>query len=117
MRVKGGFKGRRRHKRLLKLSEGFQGRRRNCFRLAKLGVQKALQYAYRDRRVKKREFRALWVVRINAATRAHGLSYSRFIRGLKMAGVDVDRKILAELALRDPGAFSAIVDKAKAAAA
>ena len=114
MRVKGGVRTRRRHKRLLKLSEGFKGRRRNCFKHAKLGVKKALQYAYRDRRVKKREFRSLWIVRINAATRQCGLSYSQFIRGLRSAGMDLDRKVLADLAVRDPSAFGSIVERARA---
>lgn len=115
MRVKGGFKTRRRHKRLLKLAEGFRGRRKNCFRLAKLSVQRSLVYAYRDRRVRKREFRALWIARVNAGVRACGLNYARFMRGLKQAGIELDRKVLADIALRDPGAFSGIVEQARAA--
>lgn len=115
MRVKGGFKTRRRHKRLLKLSEGFRGRRRNCFRLAKLAVQRSLVYAYRDRKVRKREFRSLWIARVNAGARAGGMSYSRFLRGLKKAGIELDRRVLADIALRDAQTFSGIVERAKAA--
>lgn len=113
MRVKGGVVSRRRHKRLLKLSEGFRGRRRNCYRLAKLAVQKSLKYAYRDRRVRKREFRGLWITRINAAARNCGLSYSRFIRGLQQAGIELDRKVLADLAMRDPQMFAVVAERAK----
>ena len=115
MRVKRGFAGRRRHKRRLKLSEGFRGRRNNCFKHAKLGVQKALKYAYHDRRVKKREIRGLWIVRINAAARKFGLSYSRLMNGLKRAEIDVNRKILADLAVRDSKSFEALAEKARAA--
>ena len=115
MRVKRGFASRRRHKRRIKLAEGFRGRRNNCFKHVKLGVQKALRYAYRDRRVKKREFRALWITRIGAAARLSGLSYSKFINGLKKANIDLDRKILADMAISDAKAFSAIAEKAKAA--
>lgn len=115
MRVKRGFAGRKRHKRRIKLAAGFRGRRNNCFKHVKLAVQKAMKYAYRDRRVKKREFRALWITRISAAARLSGLSYSRFINGLKKAEIDLDRKILADLAVNDAKAFSAIADKAKAA--
>lgn len=117
MRVKRGFASRRRHKRMLKLAEGFYGRRSSCFKLAKRGVQRALKYAYRDRKVKKREFRMLWIARINAAVRPAGLSYSRFMSGLKQARIEVDRKILAELALNDPQAFGAVVEKARQALA
>ena len=117
MRVKRGFAGRRKHKRMLKLAEGRIGRRGGCFKLAKRSVQKGLKYAFRDRRVKKREFRALWIVRINAASRLAGISYSRLIRGLANAKIEVDRKMLAELAVNDPAAFAAIADKAKAALA
>lgn len=117
MRVKGGVVTRRRHKRMLKLAEGYKGRRKNCFRLAKLAVQHGLVYAYRDRKVRKRDFRSLWIARINAGTRQCGLSYSRFLRGLKVAGIEIDRKILADLAAKDFGAFSAVVEKAKAALA
>lgn len=114
MRVKRGFASRRRHKRRMQLSEGFRGRRNNCFKHVKLGVQKALQYAYRDRRVKKREFRALWITRIGAAARLSGLSYSKFMNGLKKAQIELDRKILADLAVNDARTFSAIAEKAKA---
>jgi large subunit ribosomal protein L20 len=99
----------------MELAEGFRGRRKNCFKLAKLSVEKALQYAYRDRRAKKREFRALWIIRINAAARLCGLSYSSFIRGVSQAGIDLDRKVLAELAYSDPAAFAVVAEKAKAA--
>ena len=115
MRVKRGFASRRRHARRAKLAEGFRGRRNNCFKHIKLGVQKALKYAYRDRRVKKREFRSLWITRINAAARLSGLSYSRLILGLRKAEIDVDRKILAELAVSDAKAFASLADKARAA--
>lgn len=114
MRVKRGFTSRRRHKRLLKRAEGFRGRRKDCFKLAKTAVQKALQHAYRDRKAKKREFRALWITRINAACRLAGISYSRFIAGLKSAQIEVDRKVLAQLAVIDPTSFAAIAEKAKA---
>ena len=115
MRVKRGFTSRRRHKRMAKLAEGFRGRRRNCFKHIKLGVQKALQYSYRDRRNKRRELRALWIVRIGAAARLSGVSYSKFISGLKKAEIDLDRKILADMAVNDAQAFAAIAEKAKAA--
>ena len=117
MRVKGGFRARRRHKRLLKAAEGFRGRRKNCARLAKLAVQRSMIYAYRDRRAKKRDFRSLWILRINAAARLNGISYSRLVRGLKNANIDLDRKILAELAVNNSNAFSAVVERAKAALA
>ena len=117
MRVKRGFASRRRHKRLMKKAEGFRGRSKNCFKVAKTKVQKALRYAYRDRRVKKRTYRTLWNIRINAAVRPLGLTYSKFIFGLKKAEIDLDRKTLAEFAVRDPGAFAAVVDKVKAALA
>ena len=115
MRVKGGVVTRRRHKRLLKLSEGFKGRRRNCYRLAKLAVQRSLKYSYRDRRVRKREFRALWITRVNAAARVCGLSYSRFIRGLAQAGIELDRRVLADIAMRDPNMFAAVAEQARSA--
>ena len=104
-RVKRGTKTRRRHKKLLKLAKGNVGGRRRGYRQARETVEKGLVYAYRDRKVRKRDFRSLWIVRINAAARLHGLSYSRLIEGLKKAGVDLDRKVLADLAVRDPGAF------------
>lgn len=113
-RVKRGTKGRQRHKKILKLAKGNVGGRRRGYRQARTTVEKGLTYAYRDRKVRKREFRGLWIIRIGAAARAHGLSYSRFIAGLKKAGVDLDRKVLADLAVRDPGAFG---DLARIAAA
>jgi large subunit ribosomal protein L20 len=115
MRVKRGFAGRRRHKRRLKLAEGFRGRRKDCFKLAKRAVEKALQFSYRDRRAKKRDFRGLWIVRINAAARINGLSYSRFIQGLSKANIALDRKVLAEIAYSDPASFAVVAEKAKAA--
>jgi large subunit ribosomal protein L20 len=115
MRVKRGFASRRRHKRRLQLAEGFRGRRKNCFKLAKRSVEKALQYAYRDRRAKKREFRSLWILRINAAARTCGISYSRFIRGMSQAGIELDRKVLADIAYTDPASFAVIAERAKAA--
>lgn len=115
MRVKRGFAGRNRHKRRLKLAEGFRGRRNGCFKLAKLAVEKALQFAYRDRRAKKRDFRGLWIVRINAAARINGLSYSKLVLGLSKAGIALDRKVLAEIAFSDPASFAVVAEKAKAA--
>jgi len=106
MRVKRGFKARRRRKKILKLAKGYRGGRSKLYRTAADAVDKALQYAYRDRRTRKRDFRKLWIARINAAARLNGLSYSRFINGLKRARVKLDRKILAELAVSDPKAFS-----------
>ena len=117
MRVKRGFTSRRRHKRLLKLAKGFRGRRKNCFQLAKTSVQKALQYAYRDRKVRKRAFRSLWILRINAAARERGITYSRLVLGLKKAKVGLDRKALAFLAVNDPAGFGKVVEKAQAALA
>lgn len=113
-RVKRGTKTRRRHKKVLKLAKGNVGGRRRGYRQARETVEKGLVYAYRDRKVRKRDFRSLWIVRINAAARLHGLSYSRLMEGLKKAGVDLDRKVLADLAVRDPGAFG---DLARIAAA
>lgn len=115
MRVKGGVVTRRRHKRLLKRAKGFRGRRGNCFQLAERAVEKGLQYAYRDRKAKKREFRSLWIARLNAAARTSGLSYSKFIRGLKLADIQLDRKVLSDLALENPEAFAQIVSRAKSA--
>jgi large subunit ribosomal protein L20 len=112
MRIKRGFKARRRRKKVLKLAKGFRGGRSKLFRTAADAVDKALMYAYRDRRVRKREFRRLWIARINAATRLHDLSYSKFIHGLKKAGVELDRKVLADLAVADPSGFAKIVDLA-----
>ncbi|MBI5334613.1 MAG: 50S ribosomal protein L20 [Burkholderiales bacterium] len=113
-RVKRGVTARARHKKVLALAKGFRGRRKNVFRIAKQAVMKAGQYAYRDRRAKKRVFRRLWIARINAASRQEGLSYSKFIAGLKKAAIDLDRKVLADLAVNDPAAFSGIVAKVKA---
>jgi large subunit ribosomal protein L20 len=113
-RVKRGVTARARHKKILALAKGFRGRRKNVFRIAKQAVMKAGQYAYRDRRTKKRVFRQLWIARINAATRGLGLTYSKFIAGLKKAQIDLDRKVLSDMAIRDPAAFAAIVDKVKA---
>jgi large subunit ribosomal protein L20 len=104
-RVKRGTKGRQRHKKLLKLAKGNVGGRRKGYRQARSTVEKGLTYAYRDRKVRKRDFRGLWIVRINAAARTHGVTYSRLIAGLKKAGVVLDRKVLADLAVRDPAAF------------
>ena len=114
-RVKRGVQARARHKKVLKAAKGYYNARRKVFRVANQAVIKARQYAYRDRKAKKREFRQLWIVRINAAARIHGLSYSRFINGLKKAGIAVDRKILSELAVYDKASFSALAEKAKAA--
>jgi len=108
MRIKRGFKARRRRKKVLKLAKGFRGGRSKLFRTAADAVDKALNYAFRDRRVRKRDFRKLWIARINAAARMNELSYSKFIHGLKLANVDLDRKVLAELAVSDPNGFSQI---------
>ena len=113
-RVKRGVTAGRRHKKVLHKAKGYYNARRKIYRAAKQAVIKAGQYAYRHRRAKKREFRALWIARINAAARLHGLSYSRLINGLLRAGIQIDRKVLAELAVHDPVAFGAIVDQAKA---
>ena len=116
-RVKRGVTARARHKKVIAAAKGYRGRRGNVFRIAKQAVMRAGQYAYRDRRNKKRTFRALWITRINAATREHGLSYSVFIAGLKKASIELDRKVLADLAVRDKAGFAAIVQQAKAALA
>jgi large subunit ribosomal protein L20 len=108
MRVKRGYKARRRRNKVLKLAKGYRGGRSKLFRTATDAVDKALMYAYRDRRARKRDFRRLWISRINAAARMNDLSYSRFIHGLKQAGVELDRKVLAELAISDPGGFAHI---------
>ena len=113
-RVKRGVTARARHKKVLDLAKGFRGRRKNVYRVAKQAVMKAGQYAYRDRRNKKRVFRALWIARINAGARVNGLSYSRLIAGLKKASIEIDRKVLADLAVNEKAAFAAIVEKAKA---
>lgn len=114
-RVKRGVTARARHKKILAQAKGFRGRRNNVYRIAKEAVIKAGQYAYRDRRQKKRQFRALWVVRINAAARELGVSYSKLMDGLKKAAIEIDRKVLAELAVNDPAGFAAVVAQAKAA--
>ena len=116
-RVKRGVTAHARHKKVLKAAEGYYGRRKSTIRIAKQAVEKAGQYAYRDRRVKKRNFRALWIQRINAAVRDYGLTYNRFIDGLSKAEVAVDRKVLSDLAITQPEAFAALVAKAKAALA
>lgn len=113
-RAKGGFKSRRRRNKVLKLAKGYRGARSKLFRSATEAVDRALNYAFRDRKVKKRDFRALWIARINAASRDNGLSYSRLVFGLKKAEIGLDRKILAQLAVTDPAGFSAVVAKAKA---
>ena len=114
-RVKRGVIARRKHKSVLKKAKGYYGARSRVFRVAKQAVIKAGQYAYMDRRVKKRTFRALWIVRINAAARAHGLSYSAFMNGLNKANIDIDRKVLAHMALHEPETFSNIAEQAKTA--
>ena len=112
-RVKRGVTARARHKKVLDQAKGYRGRRKNVFKIAKQAVMLAGQYAYRDRRNKKREFRALWITRINAAARLHGLSYSRMMAGLKTAGVEVNRKVLADLAVREPEAFAKFAELAR----
>ncbi|MBO6756915.1 MAG: 50S ribosomal protein L20 [Roseibium sp.] len=116
-RVKRGVTAHARHKKVLKAAKGYYGRRKNTIRVAKQAVEKAAQYAYRDRKAKKRNFRSLWIQRINAATRQHGMTYGRFIDGLNKAGVEVDRKVLSDLAIHQPDAFKALVDKAQGALA
>ena len=113
-RVKRGVTARARHKKILALAKGYRGRRKNVFRIAKQAVMKAGQYAYRDRRTRKRVFRALWIARINAAARSLGITYSKFMSGMRKASIEIDRKMLAELAVKDPAAFGSIVDKVKA---
>ena len=114
-RVKRGVVAHAKHKKVLEQAKGFYGRRKNTIRAAKAAVDKAGQYAYRDRKVRKRNFRSLWIQRINAAARANGMTYNRFIQGLKSAGVEVDRRMLADLAVNDEKAFAALVETAKAA--
>jgi large subunit ribosomal protein L20 len=113
-RVKRGVTAHARHKKILKLAKGFRGRRKNVFRIAKQAVMKAGQYAYRDRRTRKRVFRRLWIARINAASRGLGVTYSVFMAGLKKAHIEIDRKVLSDMAIHDPAGFSSIVDKVKA---
>ena len=116
-RVKRGVTSHAKHKKVLKAAKGFYGRRKNTIRIAKQAVEKANQYAYRDRKRRKRTFRALWIQRLNAAVRPFGLNYSKFIDGLARSGITVDRKVLSDLAIREPASFQAIVEKAKAALA
>jgi large subunit ribosomal protein L20 len=116
-RVKRGVTTHARHRKVIKAAKGYYGRRKNTFRVANQAVEKAGQYAYRDRRTRKRNFRALWIQRINAATREHGLTYGRFIDGLRKAEIEVDRKVLSDIAIHEPEAFKALVDKAQAALA
>ena len=116
-RIKRGVTTHARHRKIIKMAKGYRGRSKNCFRVAIERVEKALQYAYRDRRVKKRNFRALWIQRINAGTRQYGLPYSRFINGLKKAGIELDRKVLSDIAITQPEAFKILVDQAQAALA
>jgi len=114
-RVKRGVTTHARHKKVVKQAKGYRGRGKNVFRVAVERVEKGLQYAYRDRRVRKRNFRSLWIQRINAAARLHGLTYSQFINGIKSAGIELDRKVLSDLAVREPEAFKALAEQAKAA--
>ena len=114
-RVKRGVTTHARHRKIIKKAKGYYGRRKNTFRIANQAVEKAGQYAYRDRRTRKRNFRALWIQRINAGVREHGLTYSRFISGLAKAGIEVDRKVLSDLAIHEPEAFKALVDQAQGA--
>ena len=114
-RVKRGVTTHARHRKVIKAAKGYYGRRKNTFRTANQAVEKAGQYAYRDRRAKKRNFRSLWIQRINAGARQHGMTYGRFINGLSVAGIEVDRKVLADLAVHEPEAFKALVDQAEAA--
>ncbi len=115
-RVRRGFRARRRRNKVLKMARGYQGGRSKLYRTARNAVFKALGYAYRDRRVRKRDFRRLWIVRINAAARLNGVTYSRLIHGLKKAGIELDRKVLADIALHDPDGFAKIAEAAKKAA-
>ena len=114
-RVKRGVTSHAKHKKVIKADRGYYGRRKNTIRIAKQAVEKGMQYAYRDRKNKKRTFRALWIQRLNAAVREHGLTYSRFINGLSKSGIEVDRKALSELAIHEPASFAAVVEMAKAA--
>jgi large subunit ribosomal protein L20 len=116
-RVKRGVTARARHKKVLAKAKGYYGARSRVFRVAKQAVIKAAQYAYRDRRQRKREFRALWIIRVNAAARSHGLSYSQFINGLKKANIAIDRKVLADIAIQDKAAFAQLAEQVKAALA
>lgn len=111
-RVKGGARAHARHKKVIKQAKGYYGRRKNCFRTAVQAVEKAGQYAYRDRRAKKREFRKLWIQRINAAARLNGMTYGSFMHGLKLSGIELDRKVLSDIAIREPEQFAAIAKTA-----
>ena len=113
-RARSGTVSKNRHKKVLKLAKGFRGRAKNCFRIAVEKVEKALQYAYRDRKVRKRDMRSLWIQRINASVREHGLTYSTFMNGLKKSNIDIDRKMLADLAVKNSNDFVEIINKAKA---
>jgi len=113
-RVKSGVSAHARHNKVVKAAKGYRGRRKNCFRVATQAVDKARQYAYRDRKVKKRDFRSLWITRINAAARDNGLSYSRFMHGLSLAGIELDRKVLADIAVHDAEGFSQLAEAARA---
>lgn len=114
-RVKRGVTSHAKHKKVLDAAKGYYGRRKNTIRIAKQAVEKAMQYAYRDRKNRKRNFRSLWIQRLNAGAREHGITYSRLIDGLAKAGIYIDRKVLSDIAIREPEAFTAIVEKAKAA--
>ncbi|MCO5073909.1 MAG: 50S ribosomal protein L20 [Rhizobiaceae bacterium] len=114
-RVKRGVTSHAKHKKVIKAAKGFYGRRKNTIRIAKQAVEKSMQYAYRDRKARKRNFRALWVQRINAAVREHGLTYARFIDGINKAGIEIDRKVLSDMAIHEPQAFAAVVAQAKKA--
>ena len=114
-RVKRGVTAHARHKKVLDLAKGYRGRGSKAYRVALEKVEKALRYAYRDRRNKKRDFRGLWIQRINAGVREHGMTYSQFMHGVKLAGIDIDRKVLSDLAIREPEAFAAVVSQAKGA--
>ena len=114
-RVKRGVTTHARHKKIIKMASGFRGRAKNCFRVAIQRVEKSLQYAYRDRRTRKRDFRGLWIQRINAAVREHGMTYSQFMNGINKAGIAVDRKVMADLAVREPQSFKYLIDQAHAA--
>lgn len=114
-RARSGIVNKKRHNKILKMAKGFRGRSKNCYRIAIQRVEKSLQYAYRDRRTRKRDFRRLWIQRINAGARQHGLVYSQFMNGLKKANIEVDRKVLAELAVSEQAAFEALVNEAKSA--
>lgn len=113
MRVKGGYATRRRRKKVFNRAEGYRGKRKNVWRVAKQAVDRAGQMAYKGRKLKKRDFRRLWIIRINAASRLHGLSYSRFMHGLKKAGIELDRRVLAHLAVSEPDTFASLVEQAK----